>query len=34
MPEMSRLVVVHTAEEEAIVKRDGCGIVGCPGRKK
>jgi hypothetical protein len=27
-------VVVHNAAEEAAVKRDGCGLRGCPGRKK
>jgi len=26
-------VVVYTEEEEAAVKRNGCGVRGCPGRE-
>jgi hypothetical protein len=27
-------IVVYDEEEEAAVKRDGCGLRGCPGRKQ
>jgi len=26
-------VVVYTEEEEIAVKKNGCGLWGCPGRK-
>ena len=32
-PKCPASVVVYTKEEEDAVKRNGCGLKGCPGRK-